>query len=709
MQDAIDPASPALPSNPAVSGQWSEVISLPNVPIHTHVLPSGKVLFWGRRDPAGTTDFDSLNQQKCVPFIWDPGTQVSRETSNQPSDGNGKAINLFCSGHTFLPDGRLMVTGGHLLDSQGIRYSTIYDPSTDTWTAGPVMNHGRWYPTAVTTADGRVFVCSGSFAQDPGPPPINNVPELWNGNAWVELADFLEDLQSIFPLYPRMHVAPDGRLFMSGALGQSFFFDPTTGNSTPAADRAAGFRDYAPSVMYDVGKVIFIGGGIEDGTLASIGLAEKIDLNDPVPVWRPAGSMHFVRRQHNATLLPDGTVLVTGGTQGPGFNNVEPGQPVHVAELWNPASDTFAQMAPESVDRCYHSTAVLLPDGRVFSGGGGEWAPKVGVANSPKDTHSDAQLFSPPYLFQGARPVITLAPGHVTYGQEFRVTTPTPEDIGQVTWIRLPSVTHSFDQNQRLNFLVFAVRSDGLAVSAPPNSNVCPPGHYMLFILNKGGVPSVASIVQIGAATGDLPAAPVLAEAPVPLEFKPSLAQKDAAIQIAEPLPPVVVGITPSCPYGLAACWGGAFEALKHLQGVRLVRPLPNAEESTAYVYLQDDGLPDIDLWPGQFANTAHGVYPFRGVEITATGEVKVTEDDSLILSSADSRPALLLKPIQAEDKIQWDIRTRALMPLTPSEQQAFQELQAQTRAAGNSVMFTVTGPLMKSDNELVLKVRKFS
>jgi galactose oxidase len=394
--------------------------------------------------------------------------------------------------------------------------------------------------------------------------------------------------------------------------------------------------------------------------------------------------------------------------KGVGFNNLEPDQPVHVAELWDPASDTWTQMASESVDRCYHATAVLLPDGRVFSGGGGEWAPKAGVSNFPRDTHSDAELYSPPYLFKGARPVITQAPDHVAYGQEFRITTPTPSDIGQVTWIRLPSVTHSFDQNQRINFLVFAAQLDGLAVSAPPSSNVCPPGHYMLFILNKSGVPSVASIVRIGASTADRPSVPVPTAAFVPLEFKPSLAQKDAAIQTAEPLPPVVVGITPSCPYGLAACWGGAFEALKHLQGVRLVRPLPNAEESTAYVYLKDDGLPDIDLWPGQFASIAKGVYPFRGVEVTVTGEVKGGADGSLVLSGADLHPALLLEPIQAEDKIQWDIFTRALMPLTPSEQNAFQVLQAETRAAGNSLTVTVTGPLMKSDNHLVLKVRKF-
>ena len=119
--------------------------------------------------------------------------------------------------------------------------------------------------------------------------------------------------------------------------------------------------------------------------------------------------MQHRRRQHNATLLPDGTVLVTGGTAGPGFNDVSPGKPVHAAELWDPATDTWTTLAAEAVDRCYHATALLLPDATVLSAGGGEFM--VGAApNAPADTHRDAQIFHPPYLFRGPRPVITSAP-----------------------------------------------------------------------------------------------------------------------------------------------------------------------------------------------------------------------------------------------------------------------------------------------------------
>src|SRR5262249_18734314 len=138
----------------------------------------------------------------------------------------------------------------------------------------------------------------------------------------------------------------------------------------------------------------------------------------------------------------------------------------------------------------YHSTAVLLPDGRVFSGGGGEYAPTNNVFNNPADTHANAQIFSPPYLFKGPRPRITKAPAKVAYGKPFIVETPDANPIPQVPWVRLGSVTPSFDQNQRINCLTFQARANQLSVTAPANGNVCPPGHYMLFLLNRQKVPS---------------------------------------------------------------------------------------------------------------------------------------------------------------------------------------------------------------------------
>ena len=113
--------------------------------------------------------------------------------------------------------------------------------------------------------------------------------------------------------------------------------------------------------------------------------------------------MHTARRQLNATMLPDGTVLVTGGSSGAGFNNAA--APVFTAERWDPAQNSFTELASATRYRGYHSMALLLPDGRVLSSGG--------------DNQPNAEVFSPPYLFKGARPVVTSSPSSITYGESF--------------------------------------------------------------------------------------------------------------------------------------------------------------------------------------------------------------------------------------------------------------------------------------------------
>jgi hypothetical protein len=181
-------------------------------------------------------------------------------------------------------------------------------------------------------------------------------------------------------------------------------------------------------------------------------------------------------------------VLVTGGVGADGFNNEA--APVLRAELWNPVSETWTTLPAMKVTRGYHSTAVLLPDGRVLVAGGGQGALAAG-------NHNNAEIYSPAYLFKGARPRVTAVPTAVTYGQAFSITTPDAAAIEKVSLIGLGSVTHAFDANQRFASLHYSVAGGGLRVTAPANGNIAPPGYYLLFIVNGKGVPSVAKMIKI--------------------------------------------------------------------------------------------------------------------------------------------------------------------------------------------------------------------
>jgi hypothetical protein len=233
--------------------------------------------------------------------------------------------------------------------------------------------------------------------------------------------------------------------------------------------------------MYDDGKILYAGGGLSTNT------AEVIDLNQANPSWQWTGSMAFARRHLNLTVLPTGEVLATSGVGGSTFNDLSAA--VHAAEMWNPETGKWTTLASATTSRGYHSTAVLLPDGRVLHAGSGNGA------GAPDERN--AEIYSPPYLLRGPRPEISSAPTEVHYGEQFRVLTPQASAITHVSFIRLGAATHAFDQNQRFQRLPFTADASGLTVTAPSSSNRTPPGHYMLFVLDGSDVPSVARIIRI--------------------------------------------------------------------------------------------------------------------------------------------------------------------------------------------------------------------
>jgi len=441
----------------AAAGEWTAPFAWPNVAVHLTLLPTGKVLAFGL---SGTAQ------------VWDP---ADGSFSSVPSPSV-----VFCAGHSLLPDGRLLASGGNSdpnVGANGIPDNTIFDPVTQRWSRATPMRFARWYPTNTTLPNGDVLIMSGKNE-------IGNMVrthEVWSNGALRELTTAVLQV----PLYPRAFVAADGRVYVAGESKVTRYLDPSgTGLWTTGPSRLYGGRDYGSAVMYEDGKILYVGGGRTTNT------AEIIDLNSPAPAWRWTGSMAFPRRHLNATVLPTGEVLVTGGSSGTNFNDYKLG--VHAAEIWNPNTGVWTTLASNAVNRTYHSTSILLPDGRVLHAGSGDGGPN----------QRTAEIFSPPYLFKGPRPAIGSVPTQVGYGSTFNVSTADPSSIARVSLIRLGSATHAFDMNQRLQWLVFSRQTGGLAVSIPASRNRTPPGHYLLFLVSSDGVPSLGKIVLVNG-TGD--------------------------------------------------------------------------------------------------------------------------------------------------------------------------------------------------------------
>ena len=433
-------------------GQWSAVIPAPIVQVHQHLLLDGRVLSFGGSNG--------------IPQVFDPATGVFTAVPISEI--------MFCSGHTWLPNGRLLVSGGGTGNGLGHTNSDIFDPVTASWIPGPTMNYARWYPTVTTLPDGRVVTMAGAD-QNGSPVPI---PEVGDGTSWTALTG----ASMVLSNYPRNFVAPDGRIFMAGPSNPSQWFDVNgTGSWSSGPSMNYGGRGYGSAVMYEAGKILYVG-----GNSAPTNTAEIIDLNQANPQWQYTGSLTYARWNLNATVLPTGDVLVTGGVSGDRSN---PALKVNATELWNPTSGTWTLLASSApLLRGYHSTTLLLPDGRLIHSGGGAGGGTIDNLNY--------EIFSPPYLFKGARPTVTGGvPGTAAYGQRLLVGTPDFAGITKVSLIRFGSVTHAFDQGQRLVSLSFNRAIDALEVFLPASRNLAPPGPYMLFLVNGNGVPSVGQVV----------------------------------------------------------------------------------------------------------------------------------------------------------------------------------------------------------------------
>ncbi len=447
-------------------GQWSSVMQLPIVPVHSALMHTGEILMWDAQELGASTG------------VWNPTTQAFTAIT--------APANLFCAGPNQLPDGRIAVVGGHIDTHIGLPDLNIFDPATKKWTLGPSMQNGRWYPGTVTLPDGRIMTVSGESTCDECDVPT---PEIYNPatNSWSALNG--AGAQFTFTYYPHMYVLPDGRVLVAGTtetptVSQILDVNAQTWTAIggPAVDGGA-------SAMYLPGKVIKTGRSVDpdDPVVPSVSTAYVLDTTQPSPTWRQVQSMAFKRTYHTLTMLPDGNVLCTGG--GPTTAATDTGNAVLAAEIWSPTTETWTTVAAEAAPRLYHSEALLMPDARVLVMGGG----RFNGINEIATNQLNAEFYSPPYLFKGARPSITSAPATLTYGQVFTVQTPDAARIASVSLIRYGAVTHSINMAQVFLPVSFAAGSGSLTATAPANANLAPPGYYMLFIVDSNGVPSIAA------------------------------------------------------------------------------------------------------------------------------------------------------------------------------------------------------------------------
>jgi uncharacterized protein (DUF1697 family) len=456
-------------ATPDLVGQWAAPFNWPIVAVNANLLPTGEILAWDGQS-AGTNA-----------RLWNP------TTNNFTSVNITTGTNIFCTGNCHLPDGRVLVTGGHAGAHVGVTDSNIFNPTTRQWTRVASMHTPRWYPTNTTLPDGRILVTAGEINCD----ACNAlIPEIYNPvtNTWTELLGAPLDLT----YYPHMFVLPDGRVLAASTAESATVTQALDINTQTWSVIDPNAVDGGSAAMYLPGKIIKSGTSTnpDDPVVPSETTTYVLDMTQATPAWSEMAPMVFPRAYHTLTILPDGNVLVTGGgstTDAVGVNAA-----IKAAEMWSPVTETWATMASMQKPRLYHSTALLLPDARVLVAGGG----RFNGVNEPTDQLS-SEIYSPPYLFKGARPVITSAPVQIGYGGTLTVQTPDASRIASVALIKLGSVTHAFNMDQRYVPLSFTSSSGNLSVQTPANGNLAPPGHYMLFIVDTNGVPSVATILNI--------------------------------------------------------------------------------------------------------------------------------------------------------------------------------------------------------------------
>jgi len=470
------------------TGAWSSVIQMPLVASAAANLPDGRIMTWSAKDKLSFGG----NLGRTWTAIFDPSSNSAADVliSNTQHD-------MFCPGVSTLPDGRIMVSGGSSSDR-----SSIYDPGTGQWNTGDLMNIARGYHANTTLASGATFVIGGSWSGGVG----GKDAEVWTEKTgWyrlpgVPVSTITDGIVSNQPVqqddyFPWLFTAPNGQLFHAGPSPQMHWIDASgIGSVTSAGTRGSDtYATIGTAVMYDIGKILTAGGNqtFEANTPAS-NRSFSININGNNAVASETSNLNFARNYHSSVVLPTGEVMVIGGI--PESDVFSDNNSILVPELWNPNTGQWTQLAAMAVPRNYHSISMLMLDGRVYTAGGG-------LCGGCSTNHPDAEIYSPPYLFNAngslaTRPVLNSVPNNTGWNTLINVSA--NSSISNFSLVRMSATTHSTNNELRRIPLAKTNLGNNQYSLSIPNRNIVPPGSYMLFAMNGNGTPSVAKIIKIG-------------------------------------------------------------------------------------------------------------------------------------------------------------------------------------------------------------------
>lgn len=481
---AVAPTPTSIPADASSRGMWSQVYNWPLIPIHMGMLPDGRLMSFGTTETGRQTG-------SSIYAIFDPAEGLFDGHMVLP---NGTITDIFCSAMLFLPLTNEMATfGGDVYrdgwaQNIGNNNTTIFTPGTNVLAQGKNMFLPRWYATTTTLLNGSTFIQGGL-----------------GGEAYPEVRDGAGNFRALTGAntraldywYPRNFLNSDGRIFGYDSYGNYYYVTTTgTGQITIAGQwDANNFGEAGSAAMFRPGLILQLA--------AFTNRAAVIDIRtNNAPTLTQTQPMNTRRQNVNASVLPDGKVVATGGSvvyneTGPNAGNN------NSAAIWNPDTGTWMIGPDGTMPRLYHSINMLMPDGTVLVGGGGAWGPL---------SNTNVEFYYPPYLFSpsgglATRPVVTAAPTTMEVGGTFRLTVSDAQaPITRVTMIKTGVTTHSLNMEQNFNELSFTRSGNELTVQLPSRATDATPGYYMVFALTASGTPSQARIIRLNVPALAIPA-----------------------------------------------------------------------------------------------------------------------------------------------------------------------------------------------------------